>query len=658
VRARDAAGNASTATSYTWTLNTTPPAAPTIDTKPSDPSNNAQPSLAFSDTDSNVSFQCNIDGGGFSACTSPFATGTLTDGSHTFAVRSVNTFGNISAPTAYTWTVDTTPPAAPALTSTPPANDTSTSASFSFGDAEAGVTFECRLDAGSFTTCTSPATFSGLADGSHTFAVRARDAAGNASTATSYTWSLQAPRPPAPSIDSKPSNPSNVKQAVFAFSDTIGTVSFQCSVDGAAYSACTSPFTTAALADGSHTFAVEALDVTNRTSNPTQYTWTIDTVAPPAPTITSKPAATVASGSASFGFSDTQAGVTFQCQLDGGSFSTCTSPATYSSLTTGQHTFAVRARDAAGNASAATSYSWRVDLTPPAQPTGVTSSLTSQAVTLTWNANTETDLAGYNVYRGTSAAGPFTKLNSALLTTPRYQDSSAPAVTTSYYQVEAVDQLGNRSTPALYSVKRGIAFRSATGTTVTATSITLNRPSGTASGDVLVAAIDISGTTTVTAPSGWTLVRSTTSGSSLTQATYVHTAGTSEPSSYQWRFSSSRLASGVVAAYVGVNGTTPVDVSSAGSSSGSTSIVGPSVTTTTAGDLLLGAFGATANASVTPPTGMLEENEQLAGSGNTRVLTELSDQQLGAVGATGTRTATLSKSGANVGQLIALRPSQ
>ena len=660
VRSIDSVGNASAATSYTWTVNTAPPTAPTIDTKPSDPSNNAQPSLGFSDSDSGVSFQCNLDGGGFSGCTSPFATGPLTDGSHTFGVRSVNSLGTASAATTYTWTVDTTPPPAPALTSTPPANDTSTSASFSFGDDEAGVTFECQLDAGSFSACTSPATYPGLADGSHTFAVRARDAAGNPSSATSYTWSLQAPRPPAPSIDAKPSNPSNVKQAVFAFSDTVATVSFQCSLDGAAYSACTSPLTTAALADGSHTFAVEAVDASNRASNPTQYTWTIDTVAPPAPTITSKPAATVASGSASFGFSDTQAGVAFECQLDGAAFASCTSPAAYSGLATGQHTFAVRARDAAGNASAATSYSWRIDITPPAQPTGLTASLTSQAVTLTWNANTETDLAGYNVYRSASATGPFTKLNSALLTTRSYQDTTAPAVTTSFYQVQAVDQLGNASTPAQLSVKRGIAFRSATSAQVLiGTSITLNKPSGTASGDVLVAAVDIGlGTTTVTAPSGWTLVRSTTSGSSLTQATYVHVAGTSEPSSYQWRFSSLRMASGVMAAYVGVNTTTPVDVSGGGSSSNSSSDVAPSVTTTVAGDLLIGVFGEAANASVTPPTGMLEQVEQLAGTGNTRVVTELSDQQLGAAGATGTRTATLSKSGANVGQLIALRPSQ
>ena len=440
-----------------------PTAAPSIDTKPSDPSNNAQPSLSFSDSDSSVSFQCSLDGAGYSACTSPFATGPLADGSHTFAVRGRQLARQrASDATHYTWTVDTTPPPAPALTSTPPANDTSTSASFSFGDDEAGVTFECQLDGGSFSTCASPATYPGLADGSHTFAVRARDAVGNPSSATSYTWSLQAPRPPAPSIDAKPSNPSNVKQAVFAFSDTVATVSFQCSLDGAAYSACTSPFTTAALADGSHTFAVEAVDASNRASNPTQYTWTIDTVAPPAPTITSKPAATVASGSASFGFSDTQAGVGFECQLDGAAFASCTSPAAYSGLATGQHTFAVRARDAAGNASTATSYSWRVDITPPAQPTGFTASLTSQAVNLAWNANTETDLAGYNVYRSASANGPFTKLNSALLTTRSYQDTTAPAVTTSFYQVQAVDQLGNASTPAQLSIKRGIAFRSAT----------------------------------------------------------------------------------------------------------------------------------------------------------------------------------------------------
>src|SRR5579862_4470056 len=42
-------------------------------------------------------------------------------------------------------------------------------------------------------------------------------------------------------------------------------------------------------------------------------------------------------------------GVRFVCQLDNGAFTSCTSPATYSSVTQGTHTFAVKAMDAAGN---------------------------------------------------------------------------------------------------------------------------------------------------------------------------------------------------------------------------------------------------------------------------------------------------------------------
>jgi hypothetical protein len=59
---------------------------------------------------------------------------------------------------------------------------------------------------------------------------------------------------------------------------------------------------------------------------------------------------------------------------------------------------------------------------------------------------------------------------------------------------------------------------------------------------------------------------------------------------------------------------------------------------------------------VTPPSGMIEQAERLAGTGNTRCMTEFADQQAPAVGATGTRVATLSKAGANVGQLLVLLP--
>jgi len=92
------------------------------------------------------------------------------------------------------------------------------------------------------------------------------------------------------------------------------------------------------------------------------------------------------------------------------------------------------------------------DVTPPASPTSLKASSNAAGVTLSWTANTESDLAGYAVYRSVSASGPFTALTTALLTAPTYQDTSAPASTTLYYQVTAVDRSGNASTPANVSV--------------------------------------------------------------------------------------------------------------------------------------------------------------------------------------------------------------
>lgn len=94
--------------------------------------------------------------------------------------------------------------------------------------------------------------------------------------------------------------------------------------------------------------------------------WTFTTVAPPETFIDSGPAGAVASDSASFTFSSSKPNSTFRCSLDGSAFAACTSPQSYSGLSQGDHTFGVRAIDAAGaRDDTAATRSWTVDTVGP-----------------------------------------------------------------------------------------------------------------------------------------------------------------------------------------------------------------------------------------------------------------------------------------------------
>jgi hypothetical protein len=85
------------------------------------------------------------------------------------------------------------------IDSGPPALGNDATPTFTFSADESGSTFECRADAAAFASCTSPVTADTLADGAHTFSVRAIDAAGNtdASEAVAgFTVDTQRPSPP------------------------------------------------------------------------------------------------------------------------------------------------------------------------------------------------------------------------------------------------------------------------------------------------------------------------------------------------------------------------------------------------------------------------------------------------------------------------------
>jgi hypothetical protein len=340
---------------------TAAPPAPVITSQPANPTNQTGASFSFSDTQTGVSFLCQLDGNGFSTCSSPASYSGLSQGSHTFSVKAQDTSGNQGGAASSTWTIDTIAPPSPVITSTPANPTAKTSASFNFSDAEAGVNFLCQLDTGAFLACTSPKAYSTLSQGTHTFSVQAQDAAANPSSATTFSWTIDTTPPPQPAITSMPANPTNQTTASFSFSDTQAAVSFLCKMDNSAFSACTSPKSYSGLSQGTHTFTVKAQDTAGNQSSPATFLWTIDTTSPPKPVITSAPPSTTSQTSASFSFSDAQSSVTFLCQLDSSSFVVCTSPKSYAGpLSTGKHTFTVRAKDAAGNVSGNTSYKWTI----------------------------------------------------------------------------------------------------------------------------------------------------------------------------------------------------------------------------------------------------------------------------------------------------------
>ncbi|MDB5303684.1 MAG: hypothetical protein JWM97_1233, partial [Phycisphaerales bacterium] len=63
-------------------------------------------------------------------------------------------------------------------------------------------------------------------------------------------------------------------------------------------------------------------------------------------------------------------------------------------------------------------------------------------ISVQWSPISSATLVGYNVYRGSTASGTFTKLNSTPLTSASYVDSAAPAGAISYYRITAVDGAG------------------------------------------------------------------------------------------------------------------------------------------------------------------------------------------------------------------------
>jgi LPXTG-site transpeptidase (sortase) family protein len=144
--AKDADGNVSPVYGSPVTVvvdNTAPDT--TISSKPSNPTNSTSASFSFTGDDGSGTgingFECNLDSGGFSSCTSPKVY-TVSEGSHTFHVRAVDKVGNADLSAAsFTWKVDTSGPSvAMSSTALNPTNSSPIAVSVKFSENVTGLT--------------------------------------------------------------------------------------------------------------------------------------------------------------------------------------------------------------------------------------------------------------------------------------------------------------------------------------------------------------------------------------------------------------------------------------------------------------------------------------------------------------------------------------
>ncbi|XOK60050.1 glycosyl hydrolase family 18 protein [Paenibacillus elgii] len=173
-----------------------------------------------------------------------------------------------------------------------------------------------------------------------------------------------------------------------------------------------------------------------------------DTQPPTAPANLSVSGKTSTTVSLSWGASTDNVGVTGYDVYQGGALvgNAATTSFTVSGLTPStSYTFTVKAKDAAGNVSAAsnavtvTTDGTSNDTTPPTAPTGVSASnVTSTSVTLTWTASTDNvGVTGYDVYRGSTLVGS--------VATTSYTVSGLTPSTSYTFTVKAKDAAGNVS---------------------------------------------------------------------------------------------------------------------------------------------------------------------------------------------------------------------
>lgn len=407
VRGVDAATNRSAFIKRTWTVDASKPVVTVTAPKPNELTKGSG-QIAFTGSESGMTFSCTLDGTAVAPCASPVAYSFTTDATHTFAITG-SARGLTSDPVTVSWRADGM---APTVTIDDPAADgvtTGPSVDVAFSS-EMGATFECKVGNGAFNACTSPLAVL-LADGPASVTVHATDAAGNVSADARRSWTVDATGPVVTMQVTPLAGGATRANASVTYGSQEAGVTFECRayIQGAtapAFAACAAKGITLGGYGFEHGDKV-TIDVRGRDTfqNPGVAATTNATIDDQGPVITpTAPAAkTGASGSVAFTYdSNVDASGTFTCSvLDAGGSVVTTAACSpgnamaFGPLVQGTYVARVDGVDAVGNTSRKDT-TFGVDTTGPTMAAVKCSSPTDGGKINCYVASTDADVASYH----------------------------------------------------------------------------------------------------------------------------------------------------------------------------------------------------------------------------------------------------------------------
>ncbi|RQY27550.1 hypothetical protein DF117_00710 [Burkholderia stagnalis] len=533
VRQVDVAGNASAATSFNFTLDTSaaaPGVALAVDSGSSavDHVTNVG-TLNLTGVETGATVQYSVDGGAhWSTSFSAVA------GLNNVQVRQIDVAGNTSAATSFSFTLDTSA-AAPGVALTTDSGSSAVDHITNIGTlnltgVESGATVQYSVDGGAHWSTS----FSAVAD-TNNVQVRQIDVAGNTSSATSFSFTLDtsaAAPGVALAVDSGSSASDHVTNAgTLNLTGVEAGATVEYSIDGGHTWS-----TSFNAVEGMNDVQVRQTDIAGNTSSATSFNFTLDTSAA-APGVA---LATDSGSSASdhvtnvgtLNLTGVETGATVEYSIDGGHTWN-----TSFGATEGLNDVQVRQTDIAGNTSSATSFSFTLDTSAAAPGVALTTDSGSSAVDHITNVGT-LNLSGVE----TGA-------------TVEYSIDGGHTWNTSFSAIEGLNDVQVRQTDIAGNTSNPASFSFTLDTSATAPGVALTTDSGSSASDHItnVGTLNLTGVETgatveYSTDGGhtWSTSFSAVEGVNDVQVRQTDIAGnTSNPASFSFTLDTSATAPGV-----------------------------------------------------------------------------------------------------------------